>query len=139
MDTNIKTKSRTDATEQVRDVVEQGASEFKKTFDKTNAAASEAANVMQNSFSSALKRMQDYNSKFMEFTQVNAKAAGEFAQRLTGVKSTSEFIALWTEVTQQQLTTMTEQTKELAGLAQNVMLATAEPLRKGVTKTSASS
>jgi hypothetical protein len=101
-----------------------------------NAATSEAANIMQNSFSSSLKGMQEYNSKFMEFTQANAKAAGEFAQRLSGVKSPSEFIAVWTELTQQQLTTMTEQTKELAGLAQKVMLATAEPLRKGFTQVS---
>jgi phasin len=139
MDANIKTKSKTDATEQLRDLAEQGAAQSKEAFEKMNAATSEAANVMQNSFSSALKGMQDYNSKFMEFTQANAKAGGDFARRLPGVKSPSEFIALWTEITQQQLATMTDQAKELAGLAQKVMLATAEPLREGFPKTPASS
>jgi phasin len=127
------TRLRTDTSEQFRDLAEQTTTESKRSFDKMNAATSEAANIMQNSFSSSLKGMQEYNSKFMEFAQANAKAAGEFAQRLSGIKSPSDFIALWTELTQQQLTTMTEQTKELAGLAQKVMLATADPLRKGFT------
>ncbi len=138
MDANIKTKSKADATEQIRNLAEQGATQSKEAFTRMNAATSEAANVMQNSFSSALKGMQDYNSKFIEFTQANAKAGVDFAQRLSTVKSPSDFIALWTELTQQQLTTLTDQTKELAGLAQKVMLASAEPLRKGFTKTSAS-
>ncbi len=136
MDANIKTRSKADATEQIRNLAEQGATQSKEAFERMNAATSEAADIMQNSFSSALKGMQDYNSKFMEFTQVNAKAGVDFAQRLSSVKSPSEFIALWTELTQQQLTTLTDQTKELAELAQKVMLASAEPLRKGFTKTS---
>ncbi len=136
MDENIKSRSKPDATEQIRNLAEQGAAQSKEVFEKMNAATSEAANVMQNSFSSALKGMHDYNSKFMEFTQANAKAGVDFAQRLSSVKSPSEFIALWTELTQQQLTTLTDQTKELATLAQKVMLASAEPLRKGFTKTS---
>jgi hypothetical protein len=41
---------------------------------------------------------------------------------------------LSTEHSRKQFETLTEQTKELAGLAQKVTLATAEPLRAGVTK-----
>ncbi len=138
MDANIKTRSKADATEQIRNLAEQGAAQSKEAFERMNAATSEAADIMQNSFSSALKGMQDYNNKFMEFTQANAKAGVDFAQRLSSVKSPSEFIALWTELTRQQLTTLTDQTKELAELAQKVMLASAEPLRKGFIKASAS-
>jgi phasin len=128
---NIKTGTTTDAKEQLRDLAERSAAESKKAHDKMSAASGEAANVMQNIFSSALNGMQGYNSKFMEFTQANATTAADFAQRLSGVKSPSEFIALWTEFTQQQLPTMANQTKVLAELAQKVMLTAAEPLRKG--------
>jgi hypothetical protein len=48
---------------------------------------------------------------------------------MSGVKSPSEFVELSTEHAQQQLTTLTEQTKQLAALAQQVTFATAEPLR----------
>jgi hypothetical protein len=60
----------------------------------------------------------------------------DFAQRMSGVRSPSEFIELSTELAQQQLTTLTEQTKQLAALAQQVTLATAEPLKTGFTRAS---
>jgi hypothetical protein len=50
------------------------------------------------------------------------------------VKSPSDFLELSTEHSRKQFETLTEQTKELAALAQKVMLSTAEPLKTGVTK-----
>ena len=50
------------------------------------------------------------------------------------MKSPSDFIELSTEHSRKQFETLTEQTKELAALAQKVTLATAEPLKTGVTK-----
>jgi hypothetical protein len=52
------------------------------------------------------------------------------------VKSPSEFIELSTERARKQFETLTEQTTELAALAQNVTLASTEPLKAGVTKAS---
>jgi phasin len=101
-----------------------------------SAATGETTNVMQHCYSAALKGAQDYNSKFIEFTQANTKAAIDFAQRLSGAKSPSEFVELSTELTNEQLATLTEQTKQLAALAQQVTLATTEPLKTGFTKAS---
>jgi len=53
---------------------------------------------------------------------------------LSGVKSPSVFVELSTEHARKQFETLTEQTKQLAALAQKVMLATAEPLKTGVAK-----
>ena len=129
MDTNPKTKSKTDASEQFRDMAEKGATQSKEAFGQMSAAADRAADVMQNCYSAAVKGMQDYNNKLLEFTHANTKAAFDFGQRMSGIKSPSEFVELSTEHAQQQLTTLTEQTKQLAALAQQMTLATAEPLR----------
>ena len=66
----------------------------------------------------------------------NTKAAIDFVQNLSGVKSPSDFIELSTDHSRKQFETLTEQTKELAALAQKgpSMLATVEPLKTGVTK-----
>jgi hypothetical protein len=72
----------------------------------------------------------------IEFTDANTKTAVDFAQRMSGVKSPSEFFQLSTELAQQQLGTLTEQTQQLAALAQRVTLATTEPLKTGFTKAS---
>ena len=136
MDTNPKTKSKTDATEQFRDMTEKGATQSKETFEKMSAAAAQTADVMKNCYSTAVKGIQDYNSKLIEFTDANTKSVFDFAQRMSGVKSPSEFLELSTDLAQQQLETLTKQTQQLAALAQQVTLATTEPLKTGFTKAS---
>jgi phasin len=134
MDVNTKTKSKTDASEQFREIAENGAAQSKKAFDTVSAATGEAANVMKNCYSTAIKGAQDYNNKVIEFTRANTNAVFDFAHRISGVKSPSEFVELSTEHARQQVETLTNQTRELTALAQQVTLATAEPLKTGTTK-----
>ena len=136
MNTNPKTKSRTDASEQFRDMAEKGAAQSKETFEKMSAATGHTADIMQDCYLAAVKGVQDYNSKLIEFTHANTKAAFDFAQSMSGVKSPSEFVELSTKLAQQQLTTLTEQTRQLAALAQQMTLATAEPLKTSLVPTS---
>jgi hypothetical protein len=91
---------------------------------------------MQHSYSAAVKGVQEYNNKVIEFTHANTKTAFDFAQRMSGVKSPSEFVELSTELAQLQLTTLTEQAKQLTALAQQATLATAEPLRTSLVPSS---
>ena len=113
---------------------EKGSAQAKESFEKMSAATAEAAALIKNSYSTAIKGAQDYNNKVIELAQTNAEAAFDFAQKLSGVKSPSHFIELSTEHSREQFATLTEQTKELAALAQKVTLATADPLKTGVSK-----
>jgi hypothetical protein len=130
MDTNPKTKSKTDATEQFRDMTEKGATQSKEVFERMSAATAQTADAMKNCYSTAVKGIQDYNNKLIEFTHANTKTAFDFAQRMSGVKELS------TELAQKQLGTLTEQAQRLAALAQQVTLATTEPLKTAFTKAS---
>jgi phasin len=111
-----------------------GSAQAKEAFEKMSAATGEAAALIKNSYSTAIKGAQDHNNKVLEFAQTNTEAAFDFAQKLSDVKSPSDFMELSTEHSRKQYETLTEQTKELAALAQRVTLATAEPLRTGATK-----
>ena len=135
METNIKPKSAsTNATQQVRGMTEKGAEQSREVFETIGAATNEAAEVMKNSCSTALKGLQDYNRKVIEFTQANTKSYVEFVQKLAEVKSPSEFFEVSTEHGRYQLETVAEQAKQLAELAQKATLATAEPLKTGFAK-----
>ena len=79
--------------------------------------------------------MQDYSGKVAEFTQANIKSYVEFIQKLAAVKSPSDFIQVSTSHTREQLEKLTEQSNQLAALAQQVTLDTVEPLKTGLTKT----
>jgi phasin len=123
-----------DATQAFRATAENGSAHAREAFEKMSSGTAEAAALIKNSYSTAVKGAQDYNTKLIEFAQTNTESAFAFAQKLFGVKSPSDFIELSTEHSHKQFETLTEQTKELAALAQKVTLATAEPLKTGVTK-----
>ena len=125
---------RMDATQAFRTTAENGSAQAKEAFEKMSAATTEATALIKNSFSTAVKGAQDYNNKVIEFAQTNTEAAFDFVQKLSGVKSPSDFIELSTDHSREQFETLTEQTKELAALAQKVTLATVEPLKTGVSK-----
>jgi phasin len=136
METNPKTKSKTEAAEQFREMAEKSATQSKEVYEKMTTATGQTADVMQKWCLAAVKGVQDYNNKLLEFTHANTRAALDYAQKVSGVKSPSEFVELSTQHAQQQLATLTEQTKQLATLAQQVTLATAEPLKASLVPTS---
>jgi phasin len=119
-----------DAPQPFREMAEKGTTQAKETYDKMNAATTEAADLIKNSYSTAVKGMQDYNNKFIEFAHANTNAAFDFVQKLSGVKSAFEEV--WTEHARKQVETLTEQSKQLAALGQKVTRATAEPFKTGV-------
>jgi phasin len=139
MDTSTSTKTKPassprDAAQAFRETAENGVANAKAAYEKTNAVAAEATTMMKDSYAKSVKGAQDYQMKAIEFARTNTEAAFEFAQKLTSVKSPSEFFELSTNHSRKQFETLTEQAKELATLAQQVALASAEPLKTGATK-----
>jgi hypothetical protein len=53
----------------------------------------------------------------------------DIVQKLSGVKSPTAFVEIWTEHARKQVETLTEQSKQLAALGQKVMRAIAEPFK----------
>src|SRR4029079_3206180 len=135
MNTNTKPKfSNTDAAQQVREMTENSAQQSKEVFEKIGIATSEASQAMTNCCSAALKGMQEYNTKLIEFTQANAKSHVEFLQKLASVKSPTGFLEFSISHNRSQLERMADQAKQLTDLTKQVTLATAEPVKTGLAK-----
>ncbi len=117
-----------------RKFAEKGAAQIKDTSEKFSAAAEQTTKVVESTFASAAKGIKDYNSKAMEFAQVNSDAAFDYARQLMSVKSPSEMMELWATHARKQFEVLTEQTKELAMLGQKLATETVEPLSSGVAK-----
>ena len=130
MDMHTKTTGTTTGAPQAfREMTEKGTAQAKETYEKMTAASTEAADLMQKSYLTAVKGVQDYNNKFFEFAHENSNAAFDFIQKVSGVRSPSAFVELSTEHARKQLELLTEQAKQLATLAQKATLATAEPIK----------
>jgi phasin len=110
----------------------KGTTQAKKTYDKIDAATTEAGDLIKHSYSKPIQGMQDYNNKILELAHANTNAAFDFVQKLSDVKSPTAFVELWTEHARKQVETLTEQSKQLAALGQKVTRATAEPLKTGL-------
>jgi phasin len=122
----------------VREAAETSSAQTKQAFEKITAATADATNLMKDSYATAVRCSQDYNTKFIEFAKTNTEAAFEFAQQLTAVKSPTEFFELSTNHSRKQFETLTEQLRELATLAQKALSETAERVQADMTKASSS-
>jgi phasin len=132
-DTKPAANSKKDAPQAFLEIAEKGTTQAKKTYENMTAASTEAADLIKSSYWTAVKGVEDYNSKFIEFARANTNATFDFVQKMSGVKSPTAFIELWTEHARKQVETMTAQSRELAALTKKTALASAESLKTGVT------
>lgn len=100
----------------------------------TKTPATEGADLLKDSYAAAIRSVEEYNNKLLEYAQENTKATFDFFQQLSGVKSPTAFIELSTEHARNQFARFTEQTKQLTSLAQSATHAAAEPIKTGVAK-----
>ena len=117
-----------------REIAEKGVAQTKDAYEKVKAATEEATDLIEETYTTAVKGTVDYNLKVIEAARANANAAFDFASELIGVKSLSEVVELTTAHARKQFEAVTEQTKELTAAAQKLATETAEPIKSGVTK-----
>src|SRR6202012_3936166 len=117
-----------------REFAERGVAQAKDTYEKMKAAAEEATDVLETTYSTASKGASDYGLKMIEAARVNTNAAFDYASELVTAKTLSEFIELSSAHARKQFETMTAQTKELGALAQKVAPETTEPIKAGMNK-----
>ena len=117
-----------------REFAERGVAQAKDTYEKMKAAAEEATDVLETTYSTATKGASDYGLKVIEAARVNTNAAFDFAGELMAAKTLSEMVELSSTHARKQFETLTQQSKELSALAQKVATETAEPIKSGVSK-----
>ena len=117
-----------------REFAERGVAQCKDTYEKMKAAAEEATDVLETTYSNASKGASDYGLKMIEAARVNTNAAFDFVGELIMAKTLSEVIELSSAHTRKQFETLSEQTKEFSALAQRVATDTAEPIKSGMNK-----
>ena len=117
-----------------REFAEKSVSQAKETYERMKSAAEQATDVLEDTYATASKGASDYNLKLIEAARANTNAAFDFYSQLCTVKSYSEWVELTTAHSRKHFETLTAQTKELAALAQKVMVETGEPVKESVSK-----
>lgn len=112
----------------------RGETQVKDALEAEAAAAREAIRFATETYSTAMKGVLDYNSKIIEIWHNNTAAALDFSQELAAVRSPAQFFELASKYARQRFTVLTDQTTELAGLAQKVTSEATQSVATGITK-----
>jgi phasin len=117
-----------------REMTDKGVAHARDIYAKAMVASEEAADLLENSYTTVAKGATDYNLKLIEIARTNTRAAFDYAHELLGVKSPSEFVELSTAHMRNQFDIVSAQNKELCALAQEVANEAAEPIKTSVSK-----
>ena len=77
-----------------REFAESGVAQAKDTYEKMKAAAEEATDVLESTYSTATKGASDYGLKVIEVARANTNAAFDFAGEIMAAKTLSEVVEL---------------------------------------------
>ena len=128
------TKTTTEAAQAFAATAEKGSAQAKEAFEKMSANTAESAELMRTSYSTAIKGAQDYNNKVLEFAQANTKAAMDFVQKLSGVKSIDKVLEVQTEFAKSAYETFVAESQKIAGLYTDLAKQTFKPLESMAAK-----
>ena len=117
-----------------REMTDKGVAHARDTYAKAKVASEEAADLLENTYSTVAKGVTDYNLKLIEIARTNTRTAFDYVHELLGVKSPSEFIELSTAHLREQFDIVSAHNKELCALAREVATEAAEPIKTGVSK-----
>jgi phasin len=112
-----------------RELTEKSLAQSKEAYDKMKAAAEDATGALEGTFSMAAKGTADYNRKVIEVARANANAAFDYARDLLDAKSISDVADVSSTHARKQFEAFSQQTKDLATLAQKLAVDTAEPIK----------
>jgi hypothetical protein len=96
------------------------AERTRQTLHEGSAAAEESTHAIGNGYFAAAEAVRDFNMKLIEMAQNNMMATLNFAQKVATAKSPPEAAALWSSCARESFERWTDQSTELAALAQRV-------------------
>jgi phasin len=120
---------------QSRKFPEKSAAIANEAVEKGEAAAERSARALEESYSSAVDHIRDYNLRVMEMAQANIEAVCEVARQLGSAKTVAEMIELWTTHARKQFGVLSELTKELTALGQKLAVESVGPMARSLGQT----
>jgi hypothetical protein len=115
-----------------REFAEQGASFAREASDRSKATAREATLVTGEVSSALTGGALEFNREWIEMIWANTNATFDFAHQLLQAKSPSTAMELTAEHARKQFDAWTEQTQQLASLAQKLATNAAAPMQVGL-------
>jgi phasin len=115
-----------------RELAEKGIAQAKENYEKVKAAAEQATDVLEDTYSAASKGSTDIGLKMIEAARTNTNAAFDLYGELLQAKSVAEVVEKSTAYLRAQFESLTAQAKDLSEHAQKVASDTTQPIKDSV-------
>jgi phasin len=117
---------------QSRKFADKSAAIANEAIEKGKATAEGSARAIEQSYSTAVENMRDYNLKMIDMAQTNIEEVFDVARQLATAKTPSDMIELCTTHARKRFEMLSEQTKELTALGQKLAADSAGPIARSV-------
>jgi phasin len=114
-----------------RELAEKGIAQAKQNYERLKTASEEANELLESTYTTALRGLSEYGMKAIDAFRTNANAQFDFARDLFAVKSPADVVELSSAHARKQFDALSTQSRELVSLAQKVSTDTAEPIKAG--------
>ena len=121
----------TDVSGTARKVADKSTAQVRESFERSAAVGQEATRRFETAASKATQGARDFQRKFLDIRRANVDAAFDCARKLLDVQSPSEFVEVTANHARERVAAMSEQTRELAELAQKATRHSFEPMMSG--------
>ena len=108
------------------------AAQPKQMIENATEVGQEAGRRIEDSYLKATQGAIEYQRRALAIAQTNLDAALECAQALVSAKSSLEFMQMSMDHARRQFESMSNQTRELAQLAQETATSSIAPLTNGL-------
>src|SRR6185312_2546461 len=116
-----------------REFAEKAIFQAKENYEKVKAAAEEATDLLESTYTTAAKGYSAHGLKVIENARANTDAAFDLLSEMVTAKSYAEVVEVTSGYLRKQFDVATAQAKDLAEHAQKVASETAEPIKEGFT------
>ena len=123
-----------DITATVRQATEQGVQQARQAYEQIKSTAEETTNSLETSFNTATKGSAEFNRKVIDAVRSNFDATFSFAQDMISVKTPQDALEIQTKFMQRQFEILSQQGKEIAEFAGDVVKKSAQPIQDTTTK-----
>ncbi len=108
--------------------------QMKANYEKLTTNAEALTDVMEKSYSVAVKDIADLQVKMLEAFRENLMASFEFATQLAGARTMPAMIELTTSYARRQFEAYTVQVRDIWSLSQRMVSDTAKPVASGLSQ-----
>jgi phasin len=117
-----------------REIADQAVAGSKDAYAKLKTAAEDATEALEDSYEATRSGMVALTRTSLDNAKSHSDAAYAFARDFMGVKTFAEAVELQAAFARKQFEALTEQSRELQALAQQVSTDAARPVRQNVEK-----